>query len=113
MSFTDTRDELASILSTVPDVKGYKTRPSVVTPGAAWPLLDVAERGPGMAWSATWRIVVVLSGDELAAQAKLDDLLPLLVDALNPVAYTETARPIALTTSAGDLFAVEITARAE
>lgn len=115
MSVTDTRAELVAALSTVAGVTGYEFRPSVLKTGAAWPLLDNLERGPGNAFAGTWRVMLCLGGDEKTAQAKGDELLPLIVEALEVqnVAYVSGASPGVLPTSGGDQFALEIICRSE
>lgn len=113
MSGTATRAELATLLSTIDGVNGFDRRPNVIREGAAWPLLRSVTRGPGLAFEWEWQIIVVLGKDELDAQAKLDLLLPTLAVSLDPVAYVDGATPIAIPTNAGDMFAVEITARSE
>jgi hypothetical protein len=113
MSFTATRVALAAALSTVPGIVGYEHRPSLLKGGDAFALLEVAERGPGHMFSATWRVVVILGGDEYASQEKLDLLLPDLVQAIDPVAFVDSAAPALYKTEGGDLFAVDIQARSE
>jgi hypothetical protein len=113
MTFTATRLALKDALTTVPGVTGYEHRPNVLKTGDAFALLESADRGPGQAFSATWRVVVILGGDEYPAQEKLDLLLPSLVEAIDPVAYVDQATPAIFQTSGGDLFAVHITARSE
>lgn len=113
MSGTATRGQLAALLSTIDGVTGFDNRPGAIKAGSAWPLLRSITRGPGLAFEYEWQIIVALGGDELAAQAKLDLLLPTLAITLEPVAFVDSATPITIPTSAGDLFAVEITARAE
>lgn len=113
MSGTATRGELAALLSTIDGVTGFVNRPATIKAGAAWPLLRSVTRAAGLAFEWEWQIVVALGGDELAAQAKLDQLLPTLAVTLDPVAYVDSATPIVINTNAGDVFAVEITARSE
>lgn len=113
MSVTDARSAIAAQLSTVAGVSGYEFRPSTIKAGAAWPLLDRLDRGPGDAFAGEWRIVLALGGDEKTAQTKLDELLPLVTAALDPVAFVQSATPVVVTTSAGDMFAAEIRARSE
>lgn len=113
MSFRTTRAEIAAQLSTVTGVQGYEKRPNVITPGDAWALLNSADRGPGLAFGATWRIIVILGGDEVTAIDQTDVLLPELAEALDPVAYVDTVIPVAFATSGGDLYALEITARSD
>lgn len=113
MSVTDARAALAARLSTVTGVRGYEFRPATAKAGAAWPLLDNLERGPGTAFAGVWRVMLALGGDEKTAQDKLDALLPQVTAALDPVAYVESARPVVVTTSAGDMFAAEIRVRSE
>ena len=113
MSFETTRAELAAQLTTVDGVTGYAKRPKIIKPGDAWPLFGSANRGPGLAFEATWRIIVVLGNDEAAAIDKAEALLPELAEAIEPVAYVDGAQPFAVPTQGGDLFALEITARSE
>jgi hypothetical protein len=114
VSFTDTRAELVTALSTVPGVTGHLSRPKVLAAGAAWPLLEIAERGPGLAWGGTWRVILCLGGNELVAFTKLDEWLPLVVDALTPVAYATQAIPFALPLEGNrDMFAADIRCLAE
>jgi hypothetical protein len=113
MSFETTRAELAAQLSTVEGVTGYAKRPSVLMPGDAYPLLGSANRGPGLAFEATWRVIVILSPDEGIALEKAETLLDALAEAIDPVAYVDAVTPFAVPTQGGELFALEITARSE
>lgn len=113
MTFTATRLALKDVLSTVPGVTGYEHRPNLLKAGDAFALLASANRGPGRAFEATWTVVVMLGGDEYAAQEKLDLLLPDLVQAIDPVAFVDQATPAIYKTEAGEMFAVDITARSE
>jgi hypothetical protein len=116
MSFTDTRAELVTALSSVTGVTGYDSPPTVLTVGDAWPLLESADRGPGRAWSATWRIMVIIGkvGDEKQSIAFTDVVLPELVDEINPIAYVgPTANAVVLQTQGGDMLALEVPCTAE
>lgn len=113
MSFTATRQRLAYALSDIEGVTGYERRPDVMGLGDAWPLLRLAERGPGDAFSGQWAIILILGGDEYVAQEKLDELLPLIVDAIDPVAHVQQAIPLVVATDAGDLHACEIRVESE
>ncbi|HWD77947.1 MAG TPA: hypothetical protein VG497_03675, partial [Kribbella sp.] len=93
MTFMSTRAALKDALSAVPGITGYVHRPNLLAPGDAFALLTSADRGPGDAFSATWTVVVILGGDEYAAQEKLDLLLPDLVQAIDPIAYVDQATP--------------------
>lgn len=107
MSIATKRAELATVLSTVTDVKGYEFRPTVFKKGDAWPLLSVIER-EGSASSATWRIILALGGDERTAMDFADGVLPELVDKVDPVAYVISATPLTLSVEGGEEFAFEI-----
>lgn len=100
-------------MSTVAGVTGFEKRPSTIKAGAAWPLLDRLDRGPGDAFAGEWRVLLALGGDEGTAIDKLDQLLPLVVEALEPDAYVASAAPVVITTSAGDMFGAEIRVRSE
>lgn len=113
MSLTETRAEIAAALSTVDGVTGYTKRPSVWSPGDAIVLVEQIDHVLGVAWQATWRIVLLMSGDEGVAIEQLDELLPLITDALQPIVYIDTATPEAVSTEGGDMTAVVIIARSE
>jgi hypothetical protein len=113
MLTTSTRATLAAALNTVSGVKGYAYRPTAPRAGDAWPQVATADRAVADAWSISWRILLVLPPDEKGASILFDIVVPLLVDALDPVAYVDSVTPIVLTTSAGDLNAIEIRARGE
>lgn len=113
MTFDTSRQQIAEALSTIDGVQGFAKRPKVLNTGDAYPLLGSAERGPGLAFMATWRIIVILGKDEASAIDKTETLLPELGAALDPVAFVVTVTPFAVPTSGGDLFALEITARSD
>lgn len=111
--FAEGRDSIAAALSTVDGVTGYASRPTAIAPGAAWPLLAAVEHGPGAAFSATWRVLLVLAGDERTAAEQIDAILPDTVAALSPVLYVDRAEPVNLDTEAGPMLALQITGRSE
>jgi hypothetical protein len=92
--FAETRDSIAAALSTADGVTGYPVRPTTIKAGAAWPLLSTVDHGPGAAFSATWRVIVILPGDEVTAIDQTDALLPGLVEALSPVLFVDRAEPV-------------------
>lgn len=108
-----TRQSIADALSTVAGVTGYAKRPKVTKPGDAWPLVNQLTRGPGQAFQTEWRIAVTIAADPLTAADNLDTLIPEVTQALQEVAYVDSARPIAIPTEAGDLYGAEIIARSE
>jgi hypothetical protein len=108
-----TRQSIADALSTVEGVTGYAKRPTLLGEGVAWPLVQRLDRGPGQAFQTTWRVIVLLSGDELTAYDQLDDFAVTVPDALRAVLYVDSITPYAITTDAGDLFGFELTARSE
>jgi hypothetical protein len=111
--FAETRDSIAAALSTADGVTGYPTRPAVLKAGAAWPLLASVDHGPGAAFAATWRVLLVLGADERTAVDQIDALLPAAVEALSPVLYVDTAVPVNLDTSEGAVLALQLTGRSE
>src|SRR5258707_11009408 len=104
MSFAEAREALAAAVSTVPGITGYPKRPAVLNPGDAWPLLARAARGPGNAYEFEWRVLVLVGRGESDAIDQTEAWLPPLLEALDPVAYVDTAAPFAIATSGGDLF---------
>lgn len=113
MSLVGDRQAIATALSTVEGVKGYPKRPKTTKVGDGWPLLGALERGPGMSFAATWRVLVQLPSDELAASDWIDTRHEDLADALEPVGYVDRIEPVAIATEAGDKLGVQITIRSE
>ncbi|MEU5965951.1 hypothetical protein ABZ777_32500 [Micromonospora parva] len=113
MSLVGDRTAIATALSTVDGVTGHPTRPTVLTPGDAWPLLGPLDRADGYSFTATWRVFVVLPPDEIAASEWLDAHVDGLADALLPVGFVDQFVPVAVTTEAGDQLAIQITMRSE
>jgi hypothetical protein len=112
-STTGTRAAIAAALSTVSGVRGSAYQPKTVRTGQAWPEFVGATRGPGDAWEATWRVMVVLSADPTKASQQIDTLSPLLVDALDPLIFTDAIDVGTLTTSGGETTVIQITGRGE
>jgi len=108
-----TRQSIADALSTVDGITGYVTKPKVTKAGDAWALVNQLTRGPGNAFETEWRIAVTIAGDVGTATDRFDSLIPEVTQALQPVAYVDSARPIAIPTEAGDLYGAEIIARSE
>ncbi len=112
-TFMDTREALAEAVSTVPGLTGFLFRPPVLVAGQAWPLFVSADRAAGDAFGGAWRVVVCLGGDELAASAKTDTVLPDLVQAVDPVAYVQQVIPGVLSTQAGEMHILELSCLSE
>lgn len=108
-----TRQSIADALSTVDGITGYAKKPKVVKTGDAWAQLNQLTRGPGASFETQWRIAVVVGADVGTATDKFDSLIPEVTQALQAVAYVDSARPIAVPTQAGDLYGAEILARSE
>lgn len=113
MSLQGDRAELATALSTADGVKGHRYRPRTLRAGAAWPLLEGLDRGPAYDFAATWRVVVILPGDEVKASEWFDEHHELLADALASFGYVERIEPGIVATEAGDLEAMFLTVRRE
>lgn len=107
------RARLATALSAAAGTKGYPTRPPTPKEGDAWPVLVAMERGPGGTFMIGWRLRVMLPADEVKAAEWIDNHLDLLYDAVEPVAYIDAFRPVALPAAGGDQFALEIEVRSE
>jgi hypothetical protein len=107
------RASIAEALSTVAGVTGYTDRPKATKPGDAWPLVDSLTRVIGDAFETRWRIAVTIANDVGTATDRFDELIPLVTQALKPVLYVDSARPITVPSEAGDLFGVEIIGRSE
>lgn len=107
------RQSIADALSTVAGVTGYAKRPKATKPGDAWALVNQLTRGPGASFQTEWRIAITIADDPITAADKFDSLIPEVTQALQAVAYVDSARPIAVPTEAGDLYGAEILARSE
>jgi hypothetical protein len=113
MSYGTTRARIVTALSTVANVTGHPYPPAIMKAGDGWPLLASLDSGPGQSWQATWRILIVLGGTERDAIDKIDALTPALFDALDPILFIDSASPVTISTSAGDLPGLQINARSE
>lgn len=111
--FNTSRSDFAGALSTVDGVTGHEFRPSVMVPGDAWALIAQADRADGMDYVTTWQVLVVLAKDERTATAQFETLTPLLVDALRPVACVDSVTPVSIQTGAGEIPALQLTARSD
>lgn len=107
------RQRLADAVGTAAGVTAYVRRPTTPKTGDAWPLWDGADRGDGGAFMLTYRVRVMLPQDEVAASEWIDAHLDGLYDAIEPAAYVESFRPVAITASGGEQYALDITVRSE
>lgn len=111
--FNTTRAQIAETLSLVDGVTGHEFRPSVIGSGDAWPLIASVNSSEGWDYQTEWRILVALSGDEQTAAEQFVSLVPQLIDALRSVVWVESAAPVTIQTSAGDVPALQLTARSD
>lgn len=107
------RQDVAAALSTVDGVAGYAHRPTMVRPGDAWPLLKSLDRDAGMTFIRTWRVLVLLPGDEAAGIDWVDQHAEALAVALDPVGFVDQMVPGLLELAGNQTFALEITMRSE
>lgn len=113
MSLVGDRQAIAAALSTATGVKGYAKRPTSTKPGDGWPLLSALDRADGLSFTVSWRVLVILPQDEVAASDWIDTHHEDLVDALEPVGFVDRLEPVKLDTGAGDQYALQITMRSE
>ncbi|HEY3516611.1 MAG TPA: hypothetical protein VGL98_06145 [Gammaproteobacteria bacterium] len=114
MSISGDRQAIADALSTVDGVTGSRYRPTVIAPGAAWPLLDSLAAADGVpAFEVTWRVLVALPTGEQRASEWFDEHHEELADALADFGYVERIEPGRLDTEAGDIDIMIITVRKE
>lgn len=109
----DARQRLADAASTAAGVRGAVKRPTTPRAGDAWPLWDGAERSTGGAFMLSYRVRVFLPQDEVAASEWIDDHMDALYDALEPVAYVESFRPVSIAANGGEQYALDIVVRSE
>ncbi|GAA1549930.1 hypothetical protein GCM10009804_03140 [Kribbella hippodromi] len=108
-----TRQTIADALTTVDGLTGYAKRPDVLGEGVGYALVQQVDRGPGQAFQTTWRVFVLLSGDEYAALDQLDDFAVKVPAALHEVLFVDSITPYAITTDAGEFFGFQLIARSE
>jgi hypothetical protein len=113
MSLTGQRQKIADALSTVEGVTGHPFRPRTFPAGTAWPLLDRLDRGPAYDFEVTWRVVVILPGDEQRASEWFDEHHEPIADGLQSLGYVERIEPGIVVTEAGDMEAMILTLRKE
>lgn len=112
---TATRETIAAALSNAPGIKGHARRPAALKRGDAYPLVGALIRGRGLSFGYSWRIVLILGGDERKADEMLPEALVDIAVALQEadVLYVDSAVPFIVPTEAGDIYAAEITGRGE
>lgn len=108
-----TRQTIADALTTIDGITGYAKRPEVLGEGVAWPLVQQLDRGPGQAFQTTWKVFVLLTGDEWTAYDQLDELAVSVPAALQEVLYVDQITPYAITSDAGEFFGFQLIARSE
>ena len=113
MTFTETRKDLAVALGTIPKVRGYVHRPTTPEIGDAWPLFGGAGNRAGDTFEGRWRVLVFVGGDEVTATEWMDEHLPAVLEAIDPIAYVDSAIPRTTTINGAEAFVIEITARSE
>lgn len=113
MSLVGDRAAIAQALSSADGVRGFSHRPATPKTGDAYPLLGSLDRGPASSFETTWRVVVVLPGDERAASDWFDEHHEPIAEALQGFGYVERIEPGIVVTEAGDKEAMILTLRRE
>ncbi|HET8716664.1 MAG TPA: hypothetical protein VFM50_02850 [Nocardioidaceae bacterium] len=112
MSNADTRQAIATALSTVSGVTGYPARPDALSEGDGWPQWRGAATH-AYAFENTWAVLVVLPAGDVSADAFADSHGESLVDALRPIMFVDNIAPATLDTEAGQMYALLISGRSE
>jgi hypothetical protein len=113
MSNAQTRQDIATALSTVSGITGHPARPTVLSEGDAWPQW---RGGVPHAYAVenTWAVLLVMpQADDVTADGYADEHLEALLDALRPVMSVDSVAPAEIPTEAGALYALMITGRSE
>lgn len=113
MSIVGDRAALAAALTAVDGVTGHEYRPRTMPPGTAWPLLQRLQRDDAPDFEASWKVVVILPGDEIQASKWFDAHHEDLSEGLADFGYVDTIEPGLVATDAGDLEAMILTIRRE
>ena len=107
------RAPLVAALNTVAGVDAFASPPKTLKAGFAWTLLEGGDHSHGVSWVVTWRLLVLLDQDPGLAQDRADALLPLLLAAVDPVAYVDAFEIVTVTSDAGDWPAIALTVTRE
>lgn len=115
MSLAATRQEIADIISSIPDCEGYLYRPTTLNPGDGFILLDGLADPMGENFRATWRIPIVLpGGDEQQAMEWFDNNYEPIADAFDDAGFdVDSIEPYPLGTEAGVIEVMLLTVRRE
>ncbi len=113
MAISGKRVELATALSEIPDVTGHTKRPKAPKVGDAWPRLGTITRAGGYALELAWALIIVLPSNEESASEWIDEHVQDIFDELEPVAYIDSMEPVLITSSGGDIFALQVNVRSE
>lgn len=114
------RQEIADAIATIAVADGTQTltaskaRPTVMSPGCAWPRIGSVDWNAGAGYGLTWQVWIVLPSQEEAAAVWLEANAAALIQALKPVLFVDRIEPITIpadNTSA--LLGLLITARSE
>lgn len=113
MSITGDRAAIVAALADVDDVTAHEYRPRTMPPGTAWPLLGRLQRGEAPDFEATWRVVVILPAEEIAASKWFDAHHEPIAEALLEFGFVDAIEPGLVQTDVGDLEAMFLTVRKE
>lgn len=95
MTLNGVRQALADALSTVDGVHGFLRPSTAPRPGDAWPRFGGMDRDEiSGQFIVTWRVLVLLATDEGAALDSLEQLVPGLYAALQPLAHVQSFTPV-------------------
>lgn len=113
MSLATDRAAFAALAGSVPGINGYPDMPPAPAAGDAWPRLARLDLDRGLVWRPTWNVMVALPADSAAQSAFIDGTFLPLVTALRDGAngFPESAEPVWVPTSMGEVLALEITLR--
>ena len=104
------RVALAAAVAAVDGVTGHAHRPGAARPGDAWPLLRRLEPSTFGTCTATFDLIICLSGDDESAERAQDRWAVALVDALSAACLTVTAvTPTTYLIGGTDLFVLAVT----
>lgn len=114
MSLSAGRQEIADILSSVDNVQGYKYRPTIISDGDGFALLERLDSPAGENFQANWKVVIALPPGEQDAMEWFEDNYEAIADAFADAGYSiDQIEPGALATEVGDKDAMILTLRKE
>lgn len=87
------RDDIVTMLGTVPGIKAYAYKPQSARVGDAWVTWGAEDRIAPGEFETSWKVVILAPLDERRQEAWREELRDQLMDALSPVVWVTRLYP--------------------